>query len=103
MKHAPCSLCHFCAQADMENHGSVCVWYNVYILQDDVHLGEAPLRRVCAQDNNNFVWRMANVGILDYAKWKQSVDIIPATRRRANIAIIVSIVSLVATIVSKFL
>jgi len=99
----PCSLCHFCVQADMENRGSVCVWYNTYIAQDEVH-EFTPLREACYndKDGDNFVWKLTDLNPIEYAKWKQGISLMVPNQRRANIAISISIISLIISVALKY-
>ena len=100
----PCSLCHFCVKAEKESHGSVCVWYGIYIKQDEIHQ-VTPLREHCwaSPDGDNFTWKLEGVSPLDYAAWRQDISQVMPSNIGTNIAIGISIISLIATLVMSLL
>ena len=100
----PCSMCHFCVRTETENHGSVCIWYNTFITQDEIH-DVTPLRETCYNDpeGDNFVWKLIGVTPIEYVKWKQSISLMLPSNRRANIAIWISIISVFLSLVVKYI
>ena len=105
MTKYPCSLCHFCVKVDLDTHGAQCVWYDMYLRQDLVDDPDMALRQACVHDRSGdrFLWRLPNIPPLDYARWRQGILQTPTTSIRATIALVLSGVALITSIVLHFM
>lgn len=94
----PCRMCGFAAPvAGKGNWGAQCLYYDLYIKNEDLSDPQSSARTACLKDGNNFCFRIKGMTPYQLLQWRVQHTDWYLTRTALRLGAIVGVLSLLMT------